>query len=219
VTAALKPEQLAVVDLPSDAPLAERRLAALNLRYIRGMTYAQIADELNISEKRAADWVLRAARDTCRRPIDAKLDRQHTVLNSLITGAFDEAQGGDNDARMFVLRCLEHAAKLDGLYAPARVQVGISETEFGAQAAALLAAIGGVSPGQNALREIARLPSARPVIDTTIEPSPPPGPFDGVDGGVDVVGAQVSQEPQYAEVVELLVPAASPVDDDAWSNL
>jgi len=64
------------------------------------------------------------------------------------------------EAQQKILECLAHEAKLTGLYAPARVNVGIGEEEFGRQAAELLKVTG---PGP--LLELVR---AAPTVDAEV---------------------------------------------------
>lgn len=136
---------MATVDLPSDAPVWERRIKALSLRN-NGLTYAQIADalhpEAHNGRSRAMADVKAAIKEIVHLPTDQMVDRQRSILIELTAASLPDARAGDKEAAAVVLRCLEHEAKLYGLYAPSRVQVGISKEEFGAQAAELLAAMG-----------------------------------------------------------------------------
>jgi hypothetical protein len=159
-------EQLTNYALPSDAPVWERRLKALSLRN-EGRTFSQIADVLygdlppEAGEVRAERDVRAAERELVRIPTDARLNRQHGIVLEMIAAYKPRALDGDKDAAGILLSYLQHAAKLDGLYAPARIQVGITETEFAGQAHELLSGAGGPAV-LRALAELARVPAAIP---------------------------------------------------------
>lgn len=182
-------ESLTKYDLPSDAPIWERRMKALSLRN-DGKTYPQIADELYpelpaaAGERRAELDCRTAIREVIRIPTDARIDRQHAIIMEMIGTLKPDAVLGDREAGAQLLSWLQHAAKLDGLYAPARVQVGVSETEFAGQAHALLAA--GGPAVLRALAELARVPVAAlsgeqqaPPLDVEEVAAPPPDPAAG----------------------------------------
>jgi len=144
---------IANAPLPEDATLWDRRVKALTLRNA-GATYARIAVELGITETVAKSDVKAAIKEVVQLPVDQMVDRQRAVLLDLTRVNYHAALSGDREAATVILRCLEHEAKLYGLYAPARVSVGISESEFGRQAAELLRKV-----GSEPLRELAGLPA------------------------------------------------------------
>lgn len=154
--------------LPEDATLWEKRMQALTMRNA-GATWARLGATFGISEDRAKSWVRKAMQEVVKLPVDQMVDRQRAILLDITRKNYPVAMGDNREealsAQSVIIRCLEHEAKLYGLYAPARVAVGISENEFGQNAAELLAAVG-LAP----LAEIAGVSQAQ--LEATISPKP-----------------------------------------------
>ena len=148
------PKDIANAPLPEDSTIWERRMKALTMRNA-GATFARIAEQLGVSEPQVRKDIRIAIRDIVQIPVDQMVDRQRSILLDITRVNYPAAMSGDREAQAMLLRVLEHEAKLYGLYAPTRVNVGISETEFAAQAAELLAAL-----GTEPLRELAGQPPA-----------------------------------------------------------
>lgn len=130
--------------VPEDAQLWEKRMQALTMRNA-GATWARIAETYQISPDRAKNWVRKAMQEVVKLPVDQMVDRQRAILLDITRRNYPVAMGDSEaarDAQGVIIRCLEHEAKLYGLYAPARVAVGISENEFGQNAAELLKLVG-----------------------------------------------------------------------------
>lgn len=185
----VSPDDIAGGTLPPDASVWDRRMKALTMRNA-GATFPRIAEQLGVSEMTVRNDIHKAVQEVVRMPVDQMVDRQRAILLDITRVNYPAAMGGDREAQGVLLRVLEHEAKLFGLYAPARVTVGISEQEFAAQAAELLTVL-----GTEPLRELAG--SAYTAADET-------PPLDA-----EIV-AQVADAPVQA-------PAAP--DDDTWSNL
>jgi predicted transcriptional regulator len=134
-------DELAGAPLPEDATVWDKRMKALTLRNA-GATYARIGIELGVTEIRAREYVKVATREIVAIPVDQMVERQRAILLDITRVNYSPALKGDKEAQGVILRALEHEAKLYGLYAPTRVNVGVSETEFARQAAELLAVIG-----------------------------------------------------------------------------
>lgn len=156
-------EDIADADLPDDATLWEKRMQALTMRNA-GATWARIAETYKITQDRAQRWVRAATKEIVKLPIDQMVDRQRAILLDITRRNYPVAMGDSDNAREaqgVIIRCLEHEAKLYGLYAPARVAVGLSETEFGQNAAELLKLVG-TAP----LAELAGLPTGATALET-----------------------------------------------------
>ena len=185
-------ETFAASPLPEDASAAERRLKALSLRTVTRKTFPQIAAELDISVDRAKADVKRAMKEVVKIPTDAMVDRQRAILVELVEVNMPAARRLDADATSTVLRCLEHEAKLYGLYAPSRVNVGVSSEEFGAHAAQILCTAGAAATA--ALRELAGMPRE------------------------SVAAGQVALSPGIIDA-EIEPDMTEPVADTEWSNV
>jgi len=133
-----------------------------------GATYEKIAEQMGYSVGSAQKDVFRAIRETVRVPTEAMLDRQRAIINDLIRvnyqTAIDRNHPRQFEAQAKLLECLKHEAQLWSLYAPAKVQVGITAGEFAQQAVDLLKAT-----GSGPLVELVR--AAPEVLD--VEPEEP----------------------------------------------
>lgn len=136
------------------AELAIRRAAALRMR-TAGATWEEIAVKYGYTETQARNDVMRCVRESVRVPAEQLLDRQRAIINDVIRveypAALDPSSPRHYEAQAKLLEFLQHEAKLTGMYAPTRVNVGISEEEFTRQAAELLAVT-----GQGPLLELVR---------------------------------------------------------------
>ena len=162
MTSRPKPDDIAKAKTAPDSPIWERRMRALTMRNA-GATFTKIAEQLGVREHVARADVRKAIAEVVKLPVDQMVDRQRAILLDITRVNYPAAMAGDRDAQATLLRVLEHEAKLYGLYAPARVNVGISEQEFAAQAAELLAAL-----GTEPLRELA----GEPPLDAEVIPDP-----------------------------------------------
>lgn len=195
------PHDISEAELPDDAKLWEKRMQALTMRNA-GATWARIAETYSISIDRAQRWVRAATKEVVKLPVDQMVDRQRAILLDITRRNYPVAMGeGENarEAQGVIIRCLEHEAKLYGLYAPARVAIGISESEFGQQAADLLKLVGTAPLAELAGLSTAQLPAIVAVPSQRQQPDPDPG------GEPE---SPVDQEPLEVDAVE-----------DPWSNL
>lgn len=138
---AVTPDDFVDSERPIDEAKWERRMRCLTLRNA-GMTFTAIADKLQISTLQVRRDIRIALRDVIREPAEDMIARQRSVLFDLQRQAYPAALQGDNESRNFIIKLLEHEARLFGLYAPARVAIGVSDTEFAEQAAELIASLG-----------------------------------------------------------------------------
>ena len=161
------PDDIARGALPEDSAIWERRMKALTMRNA-GATFARIAEELGVSEMQIRKDVRKAIAEVVELPVDQMVSRQRAILLDLTRVNYPAAMRGDRDAQSTLLKVLEHEARLYGLYAPARVNIGISEAEFAQQAAELLQAL-----GTEPLKELAGLQhEVPPPLDVEIEDEP-----------------------------------------------
>jgi len=137
----ITPEDLADADVAEDTESWERGYKALTMRNA-GATWAKIAANFDVSPQQIRYDVRRVMREIVKVPVDEMVARQRAILLDITRVNYPAALGGDASAQAMLMKVLEHEAKLYGLYAPTRVQVGISESEFAAQAAELLEALG-----------------------------------------------------------------------------
>ena len=144
-------------------PNRQRALAALDL-YIAGNSYAEIGRRLGYRDHSGPHRAISRLLDRRESEGVDMLRKVHGArLTELLRAVWPRATAGDLDAIKTALGVLGDVAKLYGLNMPERVNVGISETDFAAQAAELLAVVGDAP-----LRELARMPGAAralPVID------------------------------------------------------
>lgn len=141
MTMPISPDDFANGERPDDETLWERRIRALTLRNA-GATYQRIASQLNISIPTARKDVRYALREVINETSEDMLARQRSVLLDIQRINYPAALRGDRDAQNMIIKALEHEARLFGLYAPTRVAVGVSDTEFAEQAAELIESLG-----------------------------------------------------------------------------
>lgn len=122
-----------------------------------------IADKLGISPQLAMHDYARAIKDSVRVPAEKAIDEHRAIVRAIVRANYQDAMNRNSDnrfpAQAKILDALTHEAKLVGLYAPARVNVGISAEEMAQRAAELLKVVG-TAP----LLEL-----ARPVLDATVD--------------------------------------------------
>lgn len=193
---------IAKAKLAADATRWEKRMHALTMRNM-GAVYPAIAQALGVSEDTARNYVQIAIREIVTVPVDQMVDRQRAILLDITRQNYPTAMSPTANlddklaCQSMLLRVLEHEAKLYGLNAPTRINVGISEQQFGAQAADLLKIV-----GMRPLQELAGLPAG--FVET------PQGHAHSVlDDGPE----RSMQDIEDAEVVDL------PPEDEGWSNL
>jgi hypothetical protein len=199
-------DELADAPLAEDAGVWEKRMKAFTLRN-KGTTYAQIACELDISEIMARRYVKAVIREIVEIPVDEMVSRQRSVMLDIVRTNYDDAtdrRSADRfDAQGVILRCLEHEAKLYGLFAPTRVNLGVNADEFGRQAVDLLKVI-----GPEPLRELAGITTDAQVRAALDAVAPRP---EVIDAEYTTVDAAVGDDG---------LSDVEPDDSvDAWSNL
>ncbi len=192
------PDDIAASSPAPDESLWERRMRALTMRNA-GATYARIADQMGLTTQTVRADVRKALREVINETAEDMLARQRSILLDLTRSNYAAALSGDRDATGVILRVLEHEAKLFGLYAPTRVAVGVSDTEFAEQAAELIASLGLEPP-----RELARAVS-RPVIDADIA--------DVTTSGGDSVPEDASDLDGYIDTVADSYEASTALSD------
>lgn len=125
---------------PPKISIAERRAATLRLR-AEGKTLAQIASELGISVPTASRDITTAIREICRPDAEEIIAVQRRIIDDIRSAVYAKATRGNLGAIDRLIRTMEHEAKLFGIYAPARVDVGLDGVDFEARERELLAQI------------------------------------------------------------------------------
>lgn len=169
------PTDVAEATPAPDETLWERRMRALTMRNA-GATYAKIAEQFGVSTLTVRKDVRLALREVISETAEDMVARQRGILLDMTRANYPAALQGDLGAQSAIVKCLEHEAKLFGLYAPTRVSVGVSDTEFAAQAAELIAALG-LEPPRELITadvieaEVAETPT-EDALSATIDPAP-----------------------------------------------
>ena len=166
-------------------------MRALTMRNA-GATYAKIAEQFGVSTLTVRKDVRLALREVISETAEDMVARQRGILLDMTRANYPAALSGDLGAQSAIVKCLEHEAKLFGLYAPTRVNVGVSDTEFAAQAAELIAALGLEPP-----RELGY------IIDAEVAET----------GAEDALSVTIEGDPTQSH------PPIDQEDEDAWSNL
>ena len=184
------PDDVAGATAAPDETLWERRMRALTMRNA-GATYAKIAEQFGVSTLTVRKDVRLALREVISETAEDMVARQRGILLDMTRANYPAALQGDLGAQSAIVKCLEHEAKLFGLYAPTRVNVGVSDTEFAAQAAELIAALGLEPPrelitGDVIDAEVAET-GAEDALSVTIDGDPPQShpPTDEEDESLD----------------------------------
>jgi hypothetical protein len=178
-----------------DETLWERRMRALTLRNA-GATYQRIADQLGVTVPTARKDVRLALREVINETAEDMLARQRSVLMDIQRSNYAAALQGDREAQTMVIRCLEHEAKLFGLYAPTRVAVGVSDTEFAEQAADLISSLG-LEPPQELARAVRQ---ATAITVEAVEVDIPEVVKDGVEPTEAQNDADVDDDPEWSNL-------------------
>lgn len=103
---------------------AQRRTEALSLR-MAGLTYQQIGERLDISPDGARDLVQRTLHRAEMRSVESLRELENTRLDRLQAGLWTKALAGDVQAVDAILRISAQRAKLNGLYAPSKLDVNM----------------------------------------------------------------------------------------------
>ena len=140
----------AAAHVAEDETLFERRARALTLRNA-GATYRQIAEKTGVSTFTARKDVEAALREVVAETAESMIARQRAVLMDIQRANYAAAASGDIDAARLILATLEREARLFGLDAPTRVNVGVSDVEFAERTATLIESLG-LRPPKELLR-------------------------------------------------------------------
>lgn len=184
-----------------DETLWERRMRALTLRNA-GATFRQVAEKTGVSPAQARKDVSLALREVVAESAEDMISRQRSILFDIQRANYSAAASGDIDAAKIILSTLEREAKLFGLDAPTRVNVGVSDVEFAEKTATLISSLGLQPP-----RELATMSAkVREAIDAEVVDDPLPFDLAEPDDPDDSAG--VASEGTDA-----------PPDDEPWSNI
>lgn len=186
-------EAFANGSVPPDETTFERRIRVVMLRNA-GVTFTDIARKESISTTQARKDLTAGLRDLLSDTAEDMIARQRSVIIDVQKANYKKMLEGDVDAARLILSSLEREAKLFGLDAPTRVNVGVSDIEFAEKTAALIESVGGTPPA-DLLKAIGhRAGAAGTVIDAEVEPQP------------------VAADP-------VPPPERAPVAADEWSNI
>ena len=137
----------------SSARIAQRTRAAAALKLREtGVSFAEIAAQLGYPSENAANKAVLAA---LRREVHEEANQLRTLeglrLDEMQAGLWGKASHGNVGAVMAVIKIMERRARLFGLDAPQRVDVGRSDIDLdGAVDQLLDLAMGGSSDGDGA---------------------------------------------------------------------
>lgn len=201
-------EDVANATPAEDETLWERRMRALTLRNA-GATYQRIADQLGVTIPTARKDVRLALREVISETAEDMLARQRSVLMDIQRSNYAAALQGDREAQTMVIRCLEHEAKLFGLYAPARVAVGVSDTEFAEQAADLITSLG-LEPPKELARAVRQATSIEVDLVEVVS-------IETAEDGTARIEAQDAII--EAQVDDAEVAPSEDAADEEWSNI
>lgn len=172
-----------------DETIWERRMRALTLRNA-GATFRQIGEKTGVSAVVARRDVSLALREVIAESAEDMIARQRSILFDIQRANYSAAASGDIDAAKVILSTLEREARLFGLDAPTRVNVGVSDVEFAEKTASLIQSLGLQPP-----RELAVMSArVRETLDgEVVEDDDPFGRSDS--GGVALEGPVVVERP------------------------
>lgn len=197
--------------VPPDETTFERRIRVVMLRNA-GVTFTDIARKESISTTQARKDLTAGLRDLLADTAEDMIARQRSVIIDVQKANYKKMLEGDVDAARLILSSLEREAKLFGLDAPTRVNVGVSDIEFAEKTAALIESVGGTPPA-DLLKAIGHRADAI-------------GHRAGAarDGGdAAVIDAEVVTEDRAEPVAPAADPAPAPgwqpVAADEWSNI
>lgn len=140
--------------------IIDRQLRAVMMRNVGG-TWAQIAATLKISATQARKDYQGGLRQMTSVSAEDMIARQRSIVHDVIRSNYKAMAGGDIDAGKLILSALEREAKLFGLDAPARLNVGVSDIEFAERTASLIEVLGLQPPKEL----VAGLPRAKNVAE------------------------------------------------------
>lgn len=187
-------DDIAAATPPEDESLWERRMRFVTMRNA-GRTYQQIADAstqagVPVSVSTVRKDVMRAYKEIIAESRDEMIARQRSVILDMQRTNYLDAINTDPDkidarvaAQKQIMSGLEHEAKLFGLYAPAQVHLGISDTEFATETARLISELG-LKPPTELTSAISRRVDENVLEGEVIEPEAVPAeakkatPFD-----------------------------------------
>ncbi|CPT94394.1 Uncharacterised protein [Mycobacteroides abscessus] len=189
--------------VPPDETTFERRIRVVMLRNA-GVTFTDIARKESISTTQARKDLTAGLRDLLADTAEDMIARQRSVIIDVQKANYKKMLEGDVDAARLILSSLEREAKLFGLDAPTRVNVGVSDIEFAEKTAALIESVGGTPPA-DLLKAIGHRADAI-----------------GHRAGA-VIDAEVVTEDRAEPVAPAADPAPAPgwqpVAADEWSNI
>lgn len=140
-----------VSDSPPDDVIAaelavdERRGKVLKLRN-GGMSFQRIADELGMTVGQVTSDIKRGLRSVMREQAAEIAANQIVITRNLVAALYPNALRGDVSSVRAITDLLGHQARVLGLYAPARVDVAVSDEDFAATTAKMLREIGIAPP-------------------------------------------------------------------------
>lgn len=111
------------------ATLAELKAGAIRLRNY-GASIPVIADKLGLTEDGATLILETGLREVMADDALTIKARQQATLNDIRKAMYPEMELGDTDSAGMLLRVMDHEAKLHGILAPQKHQIGISTDAF-----------------------------------------------------------------------------------------
>lgn len=159
---------------------AERRAASIRMRNA-GASLGDISKKMGVSYRTTQRDIEQGLKELLREPAEEMIANQRAILRDMRRALYVSMMGGDKDAISSMMKTLDHEARLFGLYAPARVNVGVSDEEFALTAAKLMSEIGVTPPPK--LRElmtgdtapgtevVAPMTDAPTVLDDGVDPN------------------------------------------------
>lgn len=193
-----------------DETLFERRMKVVMLRNA-GVTFTDVARQLKISPTQARKDLSAGLREMLADTAEDMIARQRSVILDVQKANYKKMLEGDVDAARLILSALDREAKLFGLDAPTRVNVGVSDIEFAEKTAALIESVGGTPPA-DLLKAIGHRADAI-------------GHRAGATGDGAVIDAEVVTEDRAEPAAEPVAadpapaPGWQPVAADEWSNI
>jgi|SRR5690625_3048366 len=102
-----------------------RRVKAISLA-LAGLSYAQIGEQLEISETGARNLVMRTLTQAENQAVDERRAVENTRLDRAQAAIWSQVLEGDHKAISSFLRISDQRAKINGLYAPTNVNLNVS---------------------------------------------------------------------------------------------
>lgn len=137
------PPETAYVETAEDAKLLKKlALEEDQVKIMRmrnaGMTFQRIAERLEMDPRRAYVMYHTAIRRVADDAAATALEWQIGLTKDLIAALYPNAMRGNTDAVGKIVDVMEHQAKLLGIYAPAKVELGMTKQDFAETVAGLL---------------------------------------------------------------------------------